>query len=186
MGKSIIGIMNGAFSSYRSKDNVYMSDIVEKIVESIKFPNGYELFFQKGGLWDTPDRNMKEWLIKHDKAENNLLIVTKSGGAWDFSKPILKDFMKNCLYTKRLGIMIDGTFPFRIKPLAYNGFQKIINFYQPNGFLHGGPCKIENENCDLEEYKLEKIGDKKIDHFNIIYSPFVEQKIREALSEVLI
>jgi hypothetical protein len=87
----------------------------------------------------------------------------------------------NVFNNKRQSIFVDGTYPFRIKPLSYNGFQKVINFYQPNGFLHGGRCIIENSECELQEYE---ITDKDVDHFNIIYNKLVEDNIRTSINEL--
>lgn len=183
MSKPIIGVMNGAFASVWGvlKDRKYMSDIVQEIISTIDFPNGYFLHIEKGGMWDSPDRKMKEFLVEHDKAENNLILIGKSGGGWDMNKPILYNFVSNCLYTKRIGVTVDATYPFREKQFKYKGYTKFINFYQPNGFLHGSDCIVENQDCHVEQHLLDS---PEVDHFNIIEKDFIKVKIKQLIEEI--
>jgi len=176
----VIGVMNGAFSSVRDTDNPYMSDVVEDLIKRMKITN-YAYTFFKGSMWDDSSYEMKHWLTQYDKNENNLLYIGKSAGGWRAGTSILKDFIANSLFNKQIGIMVDATYPFRFKKLSYRGFNKLINIYQSNGFLHGDRCIIENSECELQEYE---ITDKGVDHFNIIYNKLVEDNIRKSISEL--
>jgi hypothetical protein len=176
-----------------------MSDVVKKYLEGLREDdrlfNGFELeyHYEKGGLWNGPDRRIRRWIEDHDERENVLLIVGKSYGGKDSAK-IINKIGDSLAYKKKYVLTVDPCWItcFHGSYLHINRADKVWNFYQRNEvFMNGAKVKVpegtelyEKDISDETLFPDEGINLENINHFNIVKSVNVEYCFKSIVREI--
>jgi len=182
----IITVMDGSLASVRDRSlrtRVYTSDIVWRAVSSLKKFNHFKIFSGKGGIWRFWDRRLERYLREHNSADNDLICIGKSAGAYDTVK-VLEEIDDDLKYRSVYLILIDPCHITKIfkRRRSLIMIPKCVKhcacFFQKRGILKGSIAATQSLKTYIDNVPIVRPD---INHFNIALQPEVQDAIVSAL-----
>jgi hypothetical protein len=183
----VVTTMNGAFGFEFGKVRDYMSDVVQNILNSFEDFNDYELAFhyEKGGMFERPDRRIRDFVLDLDASNNVLLMIGKSYGGKDTAK-IINKIGDKISYKAKYVVLVDPCWATAMpwSKIKVNRADKVWNFIQHNNvFLNGAKAKVP-DGTELFEKDLSHY--EGIKHFSIIHNIEVREGIKNSIRELIV
>lgn len=193
----VVACLNGAAASSRVGGRLFFSDVVKKILLDFwdtpgKIPGTfYNFMYGKGGVLRSGRRNIRRFILEHNRPQNTLILCGKSYGGWNIAG-LLRKLHPRLKYRAVHLILVDACWIGKmLNPLLkirVPQVDAIKNYFQRNNiFLNGG--RIEKTNLiggSCIEWNLSNFhvcGDR-VDHWNIIFHPSIKISLQHSIERL--